>query len=162
VVVITDGIDTASQSRPDDVIARCRALDVPIYTVSVVSPVDDPGSQHFAGQTRPGASTVGAANLARYAELSGGTAFVASDFPRLRQAAERIVGELKHQYRLGYSLPAGGPGFRRVEVRATRRGVVVKTRSGYVPSALTSQLVDPGAFERRFRRRLRLERGSIP
>jgi hypothetical protein len=40
---------------------------------------------------------------------------------------------LKHQYRLGYDPPAGPPGFRRIDVRSTRKGVVVKTRSGYVP-----------------------------
>ncbi|HEV7499409.1 MAG TPA: VWA domain-containing protein, partial [Vicinamibacteria bacterium] len=38
VIVLTDGVDTASQLRPDDVLERSRALDVPIYSVSVVSP----------------------------------------------------------------------------------------------------------------------------
>ena len=36
-VVITDGIDTASRETADAVIARSRALDVPIYAVSVVA-----------------------------------------------------------------------------------------------------------------------------
>ena len=49
VVVLTDGIDTSSQAAPDDVIARSRALDVPIYAVSVVSPLDDPAAKEFAG-----------------------------------------------------------------------------------------------------------------
>ena len=68
-VVITDGVDTASQLRPDDVLARSRALDVPIYAVSVVSPVDDPESALFTGRERPAASTAGTALLARYAAL---------------------------------------------------------------------------------------------
>ena len=49
VVVVTDGVDTASQNRPEDVIARSRALDVPIYAVTVVSPLDDPGLRALRG-----------------------------------------------------------------------------------------------------------------
>ena len=134
VVVITDGVDTSSQLRPDDVLARSRALDVPIYSVSVVSPVDDPESALFTGRERPAASTAGTEMLTRYATLSGGASFTVSDFAGLQQAAATILGELKHQYRLGYDPPAAGPsGFRRVEVQTTRKGVLVKTRSGYVP-----------------------------
>ena len=50
VVVLTDGVDTSSQKTADEVIARSRALDVPIYAVSVVSPLDDPGSESFLGE----------------------------------------------------------------------------------------------------------------
>jgi len=133
VVVVTDGMDTASQRSPEEVIARSRTLDVPIYAISVVSPLDDPASPRFVGRERPAAATAGSAILARYAALSGGAAFAVSDFGRLKEAAERIATELKHQYRLGYDPPEGPPRFRRVEVRSTRKGVVVRTRSGYVP-----------------------------
>ena len=118
---------------PDDVIARSRALDVPIYAISVVSPLDDPRSERFAGQERPAAATAGSALLARYSQQSGGAAFLVSDFSALRQAATQIVAELKHQYRLGYEPPDNPKHFRRIEVRSTRKGVVVRTRSGYVP-----------------------------
>jgi Ca-activated chloride channel family protein len=135
VVVVTDGVDTASQNRPEDVIARSRALDVPIYAVSVVSPLDDPGSERYAGKERPAAAVAGAQVLERYADHSGGAAFVVSDFGGLRTASARIAYELKHQYRLGYDPPDGPPRFRRVEVRTTRKGVQVRTRSGYVPQS---------------------------
>jgi hypothetical protein len=72
--------------------------------------------------------------LARYAALSGGAAFAVSDFGSLRRAALQIASELKTQYRLGYDPPAGPSRFRRVQVKTTRKGVVVRTRSGYVPS----------------------------
>jgi Ca-activated chloride channel family protein len=133
VVVLTDGIDTASQLLPDEVLRRSQALDVPIYAVSVVSPLEDPASPRFSGRERPAPATAGAAVLARYAELSGGAAFTVSDIGALRAAAARIVTELKHQYRLGYDPPPGPPQFRRIDVRSTRKGVVVKTRRGYVP-----------------------------
>ncbi|HEX6739982.1 MAG TPA: VWA domain-containing protein [Vicinamibacteria bacterium] len=134
VVVITDGVDTSSQKNPEEVIARSRALDVPIYAVSVVSPLDDPASSRFAGSERQSASaTQGAIVLGRYAALSGGAAFTVSDFAGLKAASDRIVGELKHQYRLGYDPPPGPSRFRRIAVSTTRKGVVVKTRSGYMP-----------------------------
>jgi Ca-activated chloride channel family protein len=133
VVVLTDGVDTASQLVADEVLSRSQALDVPIYAVSVVSPLDDPRSERFSGRERPAVATAAATVLARYAELSGGASFTVSEIGGLRTAAARIVGELKQQYRLGYDPPPGPPRFRRVDVRSTRKGVVVRTRRGYVP-----------------------------
>jgi Ca-activated chloride channel homolog len=134
VVVITDGVDTASQTKADDVIARSRALDVPIYAVSVISPLDDPSSDLFAGTKATAGAVAGEQILARYAALSGGASFAVSDPAALRRATDQIVSELKTQYRLGYDPPVGPSRFRRVEVKTTRRGVIVRTRSGYVPS----------------------------
>lgn len=134
IVVITDGIDTASRETPEAVIARSRILDVPIYAVSVVSPLDDPRSRLFVGENgRISAAATGSALLERYASMSGGAAFVVSDFVGLKKAADVIALELRHQYRLGYAAPEGPARFRRVEVKTTRKGVVVRTRSGYIP-----------------------------
>jgi Ca-activated chloride channel family protein len=133
VIVLTDGIDTSSQRTPDDVIARSKALDVPIYAVSVVSPLDDPASESYLGKGAAGQAATGTQMLERYAGLSGGIAFRVSNPAALRLAADRIAGELKHQYRLGWDAPQGPAQFRRVVVQATRKGVTVRTRSGYVP-----------------------------
>jgi Ca-activated chloride channel homolog len=133
VIVITDGIDTASSKAPDDVIARSKALDVPIYTLTIVSPLEDPRSDSFLGKDSDAPAILGASVLARYAAFSGGAAFVVSEPRRLKEAAAMIIGEIKHQYRLGYDQPDGPPGFRAIEVRTKRKGVRVRTRSGYVP-----------------------------
>lgn len=132
-VVITDGIDTASKETPDAVIARSRALDVPIYALTVVSPIDDPRSRLYVGRIRTSATDAGRALLERYAARSGGAAFVVSDFVGLKKAADLVALELKHQYRLAYDRPEGPASFRRVEVQTTRKGIQVRTRSGYVP-----------------------------
>jgi Ca-activated chloride channel family protein len=139
IVVLTDGIDTASKKAPAEVIERSRTLDVPIYTVSVISRLDDPRSRSYVGarkkgQTQPEAAR-GAELLAQYAALSGGASFVVSDFRNLKAAADRIALELKHQYRLSYDRPPGPLQFRHVQVKATRKGVAVKTRSGYLPQS---------------------------
>ena len=133
VVVLTDGVDTASTLLADEALGRSQALDVPIYAVSVVSPLEDPQSPRFSGRERPAAATTAAGVLARYAELSGGAAFTVSEIGGLRAAALRIVTELKQQYRLGYDPPPGPPRFRRIDIRSTRKGVVVRTRRGYMP-----------------------------
>lgn len=133
VVVISDGVDTSSEKTPDEVLARSRALDVPIYAITAVSPLDDPESDRYVGQKHKAAAVAGSEALERYAALSGGAAFRISTYAGLRKAAERISVELKHQYRLGYDPPEGPARFRRVEVRTTRKGVTVRTRSGYVP-----------------------------
>jgi Ca-activated chloride channel family protein len=138
VVVLTDGVDTSSQQAPDDVIARSRALDVPIYAVSVVSPLDDPASPSFVGKKETAEAAAAAETLSRYATLSGGAAFRVSDALGLRLAADRIAGELKHQYRLGWDAPEGSSRFRRVVVLSTRKGITVRTRSGYVPPSESS------------------------
>jgi Ca-activated chloride channel homolog len=133
VVVLTDGIDTSSQKTADEVIARSRALDVPIYVISVVSPLDDPSSQSFLGEKEAGQEAAAAETLARYASLSGGASFRVSTLTGVVLAAQQIATELKHQYRIGWDPAQGSAPYRRVVVRSTRKGVIVRTRSGYVP-----------------------------
>ena len=128
VVVMTDGVDNASRQTADAVIERARSLDVPIYAITVLSPLDDPGSPRFVGGPARSPDMLG-----RYATLSGGAAFAASDIGALRRAAGQIALELKTQYRLGFDPQPGPARFRRIEVRCTRKGVVVRTRSGYLP-----------------------------
>jgi hypothetical protein len=60
-------------------------------------------------------------------------AFRISSPTALVQAADRIASELKTQYRLGWDPPPGPPSFRKVVVQSTRKGVTVRTRSGYMP-----------------------------
>jgi Ca-activated chloride channel family protein len=133
VVVLTDGLDNSSQRTSDEVIARSRALDVPIYVVSVISPLDDPTSSRYLGRKLSGQAATAVETLDRYAALSGGMAFRVSNPAALVQAADRIASELKTQYRLGWDAPQGPSRFRRVVVQSTRKGVTVRTRSGYVP-----------------------------
>lgn len=135
IVVLTDGIDTASKMPADEVISRSKALDVPIYAMSIVSPLDDPRSEAFLGREQQAAALIGADVLARYADFSGGRAFTVSTEERLQKVVAQVVGELKHQYRLGYDPPEGPPGFRPIKVRTKRKGVTVRSRSGYVPSS---------------------------
>ena len=44
VVVITDGVDTSSALTPAEVSGLASSIDVPVYVVAVVSPLDHPGT----------------------------------------------------------------------------------------------------------------------
>jgi VWFA-related protein len=66
------------------------------------------------------------------AERSGGLAFV--DRNDSRVALERVVGDSRHHYLLGYvpADPSRRGRFRKIEVRVARPGVTVRARQGYV------------------------------
>jgi VWFA-related protein len=66
------------------------------------------------------------------AERSGGLAFV--DRNDSRAALERVVGDSRHHYLLGYvpADPSRRGRFRTIEVRVARPGVTVRARQGYV------------------------------
>jgi VWFA-related protein len=133
IVSFTDGVDTASRRTPEQALDDARAAATPVYALSVMSPLDDPGSGAFVGAS-PGAAHVvrGPDVLRRWTAEAGGGVFVASDLPAVETAVTRILSEIRHQYRLGYDPPPGAPGFRRIDVSSTRKGVVVRTRRGYV------------------------------
>ncbi|MDP2388923.1 MAG: VWA domain-containing protein, partial [Acidobacteriota bacterium] len=60
VVVLTDGIDTSSQLTPAQVSATAAAIDVPVYIIAVVLPIDDPGSDRATpGSQRQAPASVG-------------------------------------------------------------------------------------------------------
>ena len=133
IVAFTDGVDTGSRSTPAQALDEARAAATPVYALSVMSPLDDPRSGAFVGAPQGAAHVVrGPEVLKAWATAAGGEMFMASDLPAVETAITRILSEVRHQYRLGYDPPPGVPGFRRIDVSATRRGVVVRTRRGYV------------------------------
>ena len=70
IVVLTDGIDTKSRLTPQEVSAVASSIDVPVYIVAVMSPVDDPRNPDYG----TGALRSGLTDLARW---TGGDFFFA-------------------------------------------------------------------------------------
>jgi VWFA-related protein len=122
VVVLTDGIDTRSRLTPEQVSGIASGIDVPVYIVAVMSPIDD---------TRPepgrGESTGPLANLARW---TGGEIFTVTAPAHASVAARQIIDELRHQYVLAFEASTT-PGWRSLEVRARDRDLIVRARAGY-------------------------------
>jgi VWFA-related protein len=123
IVVLTDGIDTKSRLTPQDVSAVASSIDVPVYIVAVMSPVDDPRNPDYG----TGALSSGLTDLARW---TGGDFFIAIAPAHASVAARQIVGEMRNQYMLAFEASRRA-GWRSLEVRARDREHIVRARSGY-------------------------------
>jgi Ca-activated chloride channel family protein len=124
VVVFTDGMDTSSELKPEQVSAIASEIDVPVYVITVVSQVDrDP-------------ETVDAPDgpLRTLARWTGGDLFVTSSPAHESVAARRIVDELRHQYVLAFNA-SPAKGWQPLEVRTKDRDLTVRARSGYAAGA---------------------------
>jgi len=127
VIVLTDGVDNASSLSPAEVSGIASAIDVPVYVLAVVSPLDHVGASTAVSTERP----VPVGDLADLARWTGGELFVTSVSAQTSLAARQIVDELRHQYLIAFE-PASRPGWRPLEVRARGRQLVVRARSGYM------------------------------
>ncbi len=133
IVVVTDGVDTSSAASVEQAVEKAKGVDLPVYAIRVVSPVDDPDNDLFLGVH--GASFRGEDALRRFTEETGGAMYEGSQWGQLVVASARIREELKTQYRIGY-IPQQDDGdgeFRRIQIETRRRGIEVRTRKGYYP-----------------------------
>jgi VWFA-related protein len=120
IVVLTDGVDTRSRLTAEQVSSIASGIDIPVYVVTVVSPVDDPRRD---GANQPGP-------LSNLAKLTGGDFFTTSAPAHASVAARQIVEELRHQYLLAFEASTR-PGWRPLEVRARDTDLRVRARAGY-------------------------------
>jgi VWFA-related protein len=129
VVVLTDGVDTGSRLTSEQVSTIASSIDIPVYIVAVLAPIDDP-RQVGNGRERE-AVTGPLPDLARW---TGGEMFTASAPAHASVAARQIVDELRHQYMIAFEASARG-GWRPLEVRARDHDLIVRARSGYSSGA---------------------------
>jgi Ca-activated chloride channel family protein len=123
VVVISDGVDTSSAFSSREVAAVASAIDVPVYVIAVVSPLDHPTE---AASVVPDQATGGLVDLA---EHTGGTVFYVSAFDSAA-AVDRLLMTLRHQYFLAIESSVA-PGWYPLEVRTKRQGLTVRARRAY-------------------------------
>lgn len=130
VVVLTDGEDNASQMTPAQVSAIASSIDVPVYILMVVSPLDRVGSSStsFIDPQLALMRDGGLGNLARW---TGGDILVPVKAEDITAAAEQIITELRQQYLLGFE-PSRQPGWHPLELRTRQNNLIVRARSGYV------------------------------
>lgn len=121
-VVITDGIDTRSRATTEQVALAASAIDIPVYVVAVMSPIDDPREDDKPPFDAPG--------LTQLARTTGGEMFLASAPAHASVAARQIIDELRHQYVLAFEASPQS-GWRSLEVRARDPKWIVRARSGY-------------------------------
>jgi VWFA-related protein len=128
VLVITDGVDTASRMKAAEVSAIASSIDVPVYLLTVVNPVDHPGGEHGVLQTDGRvAETATLADLARW---TGGDMRIASMPEHTVAAIGDLFLELRYQYLITFE-PGERAGWHPLEIRTRKKNLVVHARSGY-------------------------------
>lgn len=130
-LVITDGVDTGSRLTAPEVSGIASAIDVPVYLLTVVSPLDHPGHE-LSVLAADGASTA-IATLADLARWTGGSMRVASMPEHVMESIGSLFEELRYQYLITFE-PDPSPGWHPLEVRTRNRNLTVHARGGYMSS----------------------------
>jgi Ca-activated chloride channel family protein len=127
-LVISDGVDTGSKLTAPEVSGVASSIDVPVYLLTVVNPVDHPGTAFEVSSDRRATRTATLEDLARW---TGGDMRIASTPAHISVAIQDLFTELRHQYLISFE-PGERPGWHPLEIRTRKRGLVVHARGGYM------------------------------
>jgi Ca-activated chloride channel homolog len=127
-LVITDGVDTGSRFTAAQVSAVASSIDVPVYLLTVVTPLDHPGTEFEVTSDGRSAQTATLDDLARW---TGGDMRIASTPAHISMAVQDLFTELRHQYLISFE-PRIRPGWHPLEIRTRKKGLVVHARGGYM------------------------------
>ncbi|MBI4888326.1 MAG: VWA domain-containing protein [Acidobacteria bacterium] len=128
-LVITDGVDTGSTLTAPEVSGLAASIDVPVYLLTVVSPLDHPGGA-LSVLGADGVST-SVATLADLARWTGGDMRVASLPSHTQEAVRDLFEELRYQYLITFE-PDLTPGWHPLDVRTHNKNLTVHARGGYL------------------------------
>ena len=123
VVLLTDGIDTASLHSGEDAATAAARLDLPVYVIGV---------GRLAGAAPdarpPDAQAFSVAELAR---RTGGFSGDGTSAAQLSALTQSILDELRHQYVVAFTAGTE-PGWHQLQVRVKRGKVNARSRDGYL------------------------------
>lgn len=122
IIVLSDGEDTASRLRYEDVVDRAKRSDVLVFTIGLRDPrIGTKPSNEYDFVLRALAQTTGA------------RAFFVDNEVQLPGIYTQIADELASQYTIGYvSRNTRRDGaWRQIAVRVSEPGVVARTKAGY-------------------------------
>ena len=128
VVVITDGIDTASGLTPGQVSGIASSIDVPVYILATVLPIDHVGRNSALPRREEVAADGTVEDLAAW---TGGAMFYVSTPSDTSNVSRQVLDELRMQYVIAFE-PAATSGWRPLEIRTRHKNHVVRARSGYI------------------------------
>jgi Ca-activated chloride channel family protein len=119
-VMYTDGADSRSRLSYGDILDLLKASQVTVYAVGLL---ERTGSARNELRMR----------MQQMVEATGGQAFFPSELKDLDASYEKVLGEIKAQYQLGYASTnlAQDGAWRKVEIKVKRPGVKLRSRKGY-------------------------------
>jgi VWFA-related protein len=128
-LVITDGVDTGSRMSAPEVSGLASSIDVPVYLLAVVNPLDHPGGEYSVIAVDD--ATNQTATLSDLARWTGGNMKVASAPAHTLEAVRDLFAELRYHYVITFE-PGTRPGWHPLEVRTRNKNLTVHARSGYI------------------------------
>jgi Ca-activated chloride channel homolog len=128
IILLTDGIDNASELDRPALLRTLEAIDVPVYPLGLASAE----SLLPAAGPRALESRLDLGVLADLAHMSGGKLAIATEPEALSDGIEVVLRELRSQYLVGFA-PSGEGNirYRRIELDIKRPVSSVRVRSGY-------------------------------
>jgi VWFA-related protein len=127
-LVITDGVDTGSRLSAPEVSGIASSIDVPVYLLAVVTPVDHGSALSVLEVDEASAERATLEHLARW---TGGDMRMASAPEHTVAAVQDLFAELRYQYVITFE-PGERPGWHPLEIRTRNKGLIVHARSGYM------------------------------
>ena len=116
-VIVTDGEDTVSRLKYDDMLEYVRTARVPVYFIGI------------------GLSQLGSSGIRNLAAETGAVVYFVRNVSSLGETYEKLERDLRSQYLVGYyaeSTKTDGD-YRSVDVKVKREGAAVRTIRGYIP-----------------------------
>ena len=131
-LVISDGGDTQSTVKRQDVALAARASDVIIYALVV-------DNEEGFGRSGKSDFTVrqGALELAQITDATGGRTHYVQGFAQMEEAIEQLGKEFTQQYELAYERPPADGRFHEITVEVKRKDVSVRHRRAYFANTAT-------------------------
>lgn len=124
VLLLTDGLDTASVLSPEDAAMAASAVDLPLYVLAV----DNSPAAVRAREDLSGADD--GLTLSELAHRTGGRAAEATTVAQLSLETGDILSELRNQYVLAFQAGTA-KGWHDLTVRVKRGRVQARSRNGY-------------------------------
>jgi VWFA-related protein len=128
VIALTDGADNASRLTPSEVSGIASSIDVPVYIVVVVSPLDQ--NSKSTSVNEPQLDEMMAGRLGDLARWTGGDIYAPVGPQETSAAAKQIITELRNQYLIAFE-PGTRPGWHPIDLRTRDKEHVVRARTGY-------------------------------
>ncbi len=133
IVLISDGVDMGSKMTQEQAIEAAQRADAIVYSIRYYDSTGYGGRQ---GRRRGPAGRLpdGEHALEQISAETGGRLFDVGDNLTLDQVFARIQEELRNQYSIGYTPPAGNQaGYRKIRLTTKDKRLTVQTRAGYYP-----------------------------
>ena len=126
IILLSDGIDNASQLTRKDLARMLQGVSVPIYPLGI----RDPAEQAAVAKSKEELSDIGI--LDAVANLTGGKLYLGNQPQQIALAVAGLEKDLRAQYLIGFAPTGqGGVKYRRISLQLAGRVHGVRVRAGY-------------------------------